>query len=129
MIHTRETQPEHDGRLKHEVGPLSGIRIDVHAHCTALGTCADITSSASGARDTILSMNTSQYAAGDTIAAIATPPGVGGVGIVRVSGPDAISIGQRLFRPASARDGALAPQKLGFGAVIDPPPDEPLPHA
>jgi len=98
-------------------------------HCTALGACADITSSASGARDTILSMNTSQYAAGDTIAAIATPPGVGGVGIVRVSGPDAISIGQRLFRPASARDGAQAPQKLKFGAVIDPATDEPLDDA
>ncbi len=32
----------------------------------------------------------------DTIAAIATPPGIGGVGIVRISGPDAAVIGQRL---------------------------------
>jgi len=35
----------------------------------------------------------------DTIAAIATPPGVGGIGIVRISGPDALSILSRLFRP------------------------------
>jgi tRNA modification GTPase len=33
----------------------------------------------------------------DTIAAIATPPGKGGVGIVRVSGPLATQIGQRLL--------------------------------
>ena len=28
----------------------------------------------------------------DTIAAIATPPGTGGISIVRVSGPDAVSV-------------------------------------
>ncbi len=32
----------------------------------------------------------------DTIAAIATPPGRGGVGIVRLSGPRALSIGERI---------------------------------
>lgn len=32
----------------------------------------------------------------DTIAAIATPPGKGGVGVIRLSGSDALSIGQRL---------------------------------
>ena len=32
----------------------------------------------------------------DTIAAIATAPGTGGVGIVRLSGPDALSIGSRI---------------------------------
>jgi tRNA modification GTPase len=36
----------------------------------------------------------------DTIAAIATPSGVGGIGIVRVSGPKAGEIGRLLFRPA-----------------------------
>ena len=35
----------------------------------------------------------------DTIAAIATPPGIGGVGLIRVSGPTAEGIAQRLFRP------------------------------
>ena len=32
----------------------------------------------------------------DTIAAIATAPGVGGVGIIRISGPNALAIGQQL---------------------------------
>ena len=36
----------------------------------------------------------------DTIAAIATPPGVGGVGLIRVSGPFAEGIARRLFRPS-----------------------------
>ena len=34
----------------------------------------------------------------DTIAAISTPPGEGGIGIVRLSGPDAIEIVSRMFR-------------------------------
>ncbi|MGD0893914.1 MAG: tRNA uridine-5-carboxymethylaminomethyl(34) synthesis GTPase MnmE [Terracidiphilus sp.] len=34
----------------------------------------------------------------DTIAAISTPPGRGGIGIVRLSGPDAASIGSQLVR-------------------------------
>jgi tRNA modification GTPase len=33
----------------------------------------------------------------DTIAAVATPPGKGGIGIVRVSGPDAATIGRRML--------------------------------
>jgi tRNA modification GTPase len=32
----------------------------------------------------------------DTIAAISTPPGRGGIGIVRLSGPEAASIAARL---------------------------------
>ena len=31
----------------------------------------------------------------DTIVAIATPPGRGGIGVVRLSGPDAHAIAQR----------------------------------
>lgn len=70
--------------------------------------------------------HTAQYESGETIAAIATPPGVGGVGIVRVSGPDAFAIGRRLFRPASGRDEAPVSHLLMYGAVIDPATDEPL---
>lgn len=36
----------------------------------------------------------------DTIAAIATAPGSGGIGIVRISGPAAHAILERLFRPS-----------------------------
>lgn len=35
----------------------------------------------------------------DTIAAIATPPGTGGIGIIRISGPEALSILQQVFKP------------------------------
>lgn len=38
----------------------------------------------------------------DTIAAIATPPGVGGIGIVRISGTKALSIAKGLFRGKAA---------------------------
>lgn len=34
-----------------------------------------------------------------TIAAIATPPGHGGIGIIKISGPESISIGLSVFRP------------------------------
>lgn len=48
----------------------------------------------------------------DTIAAIATPPGQGGVGIVRLSGPRAEAIGQRLsglrLRPRHAHYGPFS---------------------
>jgi tRNA modification GTPase len=42
----------------------------------------------------------------DSIVAIATPPGRGGIGIVRLSGPDALPIAHRLV----THDGALAPR-------------------
>jgi tRNA modification GTPase len=71
-------------------------------------------------------MDTSQHETEETIAAIATPPGVGGVGIVRVSGPDAFAIGRRMFRPASGRAGEPVSHLLTYGAVIDPATDEPL---
>jgi tRNA modification GTPase len=71
-------------------------------------------------------MTTPQYEPGETIAAIATPPGVGGVGIVRVSGPDAFATGRRLFRPASGRAEEPVSHLLTYGAVVDPATDEPL---
>ncbi|MFH1368988.1 MAG: tRNA uridine-5-carboxymethylaminomethyl(34) synthesis GTPase MnmE [Elusimicrobiota bacterium] len=36
----------------------------------------------------------------DTIAAISTPPGKGGIGIVRISGPFAVRIAEEIFEPA-----------------------------
>ena len=46
----------------------------------------------------------------DTIAAIATPPGQGGISIVRISGPEAERILQEIFAPAS---GKTSPRKFG----------------
>ncbi len=39
---------------------------------------------------------------GSTIAAIATPPGAGGIAVVRLSGPDSYRVAQEVFRPANA---------------------------
>jgi tRNA modification GTPase len=38
----------------------------------------------------------------DTIAAVATPFGMAGVGIIRISGPEAVKIARRIFQPAHA---------------------------
>ncbi|MBI4216948.1 MAG: tRNA uridine-5-carboxymethylaminomethyl(34) synthesis GTPase MnmE [Chloroflexi bacterium] len=50
----------------------------------------------------------------DTIAAISTPLGYGGIGLVRLSGPQARAIAQRLF------SGRLAPRRLAYGYLHDP---------
>ncbi len=55
----------------------------------------------------------------DTIAAIATPPGDGGVGIIRISGADCRSIAARLFRPASASFTDFTPYRLHYGHLLD----------
>ena len=54
----------------------------------------------------------------DTIAAIATAPGVGGVGIVRVSGPLAARIGTMVFRRRRADE--WRSHYLYRGQVVDP---------
>ena len=51
----------------------------------------------------------------DTIVAIATPPGRGGIGVVRVSGPEAHRIAQELTRrdpPFQPRHATLATVRL-----------------
>ena len=40
---------------------------------------------------------------GDTIAAVATPNAVGGISVVRISGPDALAVAGRIFRTVSGR--------------------------
>lgn len=56
----------------------------------------------------------------DTITAIATPPGEGGIGIVRISGKDALAIAMQLFHPATGPVEEPAPQKVLFGEIRDP---------
>ena len=53
----------------------------------------------------------------DTIAAIATAPGAGGIGIVRVSGPGALPILAKLFAPTGKGD--YKPWTLRRGRVQD----------
>ena len=54
----------------------------------------------------------------DTIVAIATPPGRGGIGVVRLSGPEATSIARPMLRLAHADE--LQPNRAHFGELIEP---------
>ena len=54
-----------------------------------------------------------------TIAAIATPPGAGGIGIIRVSGPQAHAILQQLFQPKNFPPTFIS-HRLYFGAIVHP---------
>lgn len=54
----------------------------------------------------------------DTIAAIATPPGTGGIGIIRISGPEAYVILQRLFRSYRPHQ-SFTSHTLYFGTIIN----------
>ncbi len=56
----------------------------------------------------------------DTIGAIATPPGVGSIGIIRISGSGAFAVLQRLFRPrADIVHTELESHKLYYGSLVD----------
>lgn len=55
---------------------------------------------------------------GDTIAAVATAPGEGAIGVVRMSGPEARSILERIFRPR--RPGTLVPFQMRLGDIVAP---------
>ena len=63
----------------------------------------------------------------DTIAAIATPPGTGGVGIIKVSGPLAMPIAEKIFRRNGAGNGSgaglsgkLTSYRLYYGRIVSP---------
>lgn len=57
----------------------------------------------------------------DTIAAIATPPGSGGIAVVRISGPQARDLLSRLFLPSGSQaDGfSFRPRHLHHGHILD----------
>ncbi|MCX5892510.1 MAG: tRNA uridine-5-carboxymethylaminomethyl(34) synthesis GTPase MnmE [Deltaproteobacteria bacterium] len=54
----------------------------------------------------------------DTIAAISTPPGEAGIGIVRLSGPSASAIARKLFRPHRPRQ-TWRSHRLYLGHIVD----------
>ncbi len=60
--------------------------------------------------------------AADTLAAISTPLGEAGIGIVRLSGPLAWAITRRLFRPHRPRP-AWQSHRLYLGHIVDPQGD------
>jgi tRNA modification GTPase len=55
----------------------------------------------------------------DTIAAVATPPGVGGISIVRISGPKTLEIADTIFR-GRARPSETASHTVHYGSIVDP---------
>ncbi len=54
----------------------------------------------------------------DTIAAISTPLGEGGIGIIRVSGSQAVAIAEKLFR--NNRNGGLSSHRFYYGTIVEP---------
>lgn len=55
----------------------------------------------------------------DTIAAIATPPGVGGIGLIRISGPQSETIARLLFKPFQPLP-AMISHHLYHGQIVTP---------
>ena len=54
----------------------------------------------------------------DTIAAIATAPGMGGIGIIRISGPEAENILNRIFMPAGNRGIPMENRRMTYGRIV-----------
>jgi tRNA modification GTPase len=55
----------------------------------------------------------------DTIAAIATPPGIGGIGIIRISGPKSRDIARLIFKSSKGHDDYKS-HHLYYGDIISP---------
>ncbi len=57
----------------------------------------------------------------DTIVAISTPPGRSGIGIVRLSGPQAVELANQIFRPANRNRSPLTQRSFAtcYGHVVD----------
>ena len=58
----------------------------------------------------------------DTISAIATPLGEGAIGIVRISGTDAVAIANRIFQGKNLE--TVDSHTLNYGHILDPDKDE-----
>lgn len=61
----------------------------------------------------------------DTIAAISTPMGEGAIGIVRLSGPDALSISDKVFKsPSGKKLTEVDSHTINYGHIVDPQSNE-----
>ncbi|SHF03922.1 tRNA modification GTPase [Thermoanaerobacter uzonensis DSM 18761] len=61
----------------------------------------------------------------DTIAAISTFPGEAGIGIVRISGDDALEIISKIFKPYKPKDiKKVKSHTLHYGHIVDPETEE-----
>lgn len=62
----------------------------------------------------------------DTIAAISTPPGEGGIGIIRISGDEALDIADRVYQLGSKKLAEQPSHTLHYGRVVNPKTAEPI---
>jgi tRNA modification GTPase len=62
----------------------------------------------------------------DTIAAISTPIGEGGIAIIRVSGPRALEIADQVFQSRAGKASSFATNTIHYGRIIDD--GQPLDH-
>lgn len=56
----------------------------------------------------------------DTIAAISTPPGEGGIGIVRISGDEALEIADRVYQLGTKRLTDQESHTIHYGQIVNP---------
>jgi len=68
-----------------------------------------------------MNLSRSTFTKTDTICAIATPPGTGAISIIRLSGPESLSIAQKFFKTPSSKKGLkpLESHKMYFGKFVD----------
>lgn len=52
----------------------------------------------------------------DTIAAISTPPGIGGIAVIRISGPEAINVVSKIWKGRNLEK--MAPNSVAFGKIL-----------
>ncbi len=55
----------------------------------------------------------------EAIAAISTPPGYGGIGIIRISGKDSFKIVDKIFVPKNKSKNEIEGYKMKFGKIFD----------
>jgi len=55
----------------------------------------------------------------DTIAALSTPYGTGGIGVIRISGEKAFAVASKIFVSAKAMD-AISSHSVTYGKIVDP---------
>ncbi|OJF97196.1 tRNA uridine-5-carboxymethylaminomethyl(34) synthesis GTPase MnmE [Alkalibacterium sp. 20] len=60
----------------------------------------------------------------DTIAAISTPPGEGGIGIIRISGDEALEIADRVYQSGRKRLNDQKTHTIHYGHIVNPKTNE-----
>ena len=64
----------------------------------------------------------------DTVAAVSTPRGKGGIAVIRISGADAIAVGEKVFSPKSGKPLTECASRVAtYGAILAPEGEEWLP--